>query len=160
MVDPMCPSDAEGLRFDQVATLFHRRLSRAIGVGLRRRGYSLPALSVLGILWKGDGLPQNEIARRAGITTPSCSAALAALQRAGLVHRRRCEHDRRRSEVWLTERGRAARVPIDAAVGQVLEGALAGTPPDDVARARAVMMTMLGNLDRIERRTPDRIAAE
>jgi DNA-binding MarR family transcriptional regulator len=160
MDEHMRPSGAESLRFDQVATLFHRRLSRAIGNGLRRRGYSLPALSVLGILWKGDGLPQNEIARRAGITTPSCSSALAALQRAGLVHRRRCERDRRRSEVWLTDLGRAARVPIDAAVEQVLDGALAGTPPDDIAKARAVMMTVLSNLDRLDRRMPGRMAAE
>ncbi|HSK40824.1 MAG TPA: MarR family transcriptional regulator, partial [Arenibaculum sp.] len=143
MIELSDPFDIEGVRLDQIATMFHRRLSRAIGTRLRRGGYSLPALSVLAVLWERDGLAQKEIARQAGITTPTCSTAIAGLQRAGLVSSIRSAEDRRRSEIWLTDKGRAARTPINAAVEQVLDGACVDTSPDDLAKACEVIMRIV-----------------
>jgi len=69
-------------------------------------------------------LPAGEIARRLAITAPTVSESIAALERKGLVTRRRADHDARSVECMLTPRGRR-------------EGRRAAEWPDFLAEAAA-----------------------
>jgi DNA-binding MarR family transcriptional regulator len=68
---------------------------------------------LLSALWREDGIAQAGLAARLGIEAPTVSRALERLERAGYVRR---EPGRGRSRrVYLTERGRALRRPVEQA---------------------------------------------
>jgi DNA-binding MarR family transcriptional regulator len=58
-------------------------------------------------LWVEDGLTQRELSTRVGTMEPTTLSAIAIMERNGFVERRRNDQDRRKVNVYLTERGRA-----------------------------------------------------
>lgn len=63
---------------------------------------------LLGILLKDDGLPQKEIVEIMDIRPSSVGELVGKLEQSGLAERRENEHDKRVTNVFLTEAGRAA----------------------------------------------------
>lgn len=82
---------------------------------------------VLRVLWERDGIPVLVLSEETLIPGPSLVGVVDRLQRAGLVGRQRCLHDRRLVRVVLTRKARSleARVTpkVDAAY-EALEGLL------------------------------------
>ncbi len=68
---------------------------------------------VLMQLFDRDGQAQSELLDSVGLDHSTLSKSLRRMQEAGLVTRRPSEHDRRALNVWLTDRGRAMREPIE-----------------------------------------------
>ena len=57
-------------------------------------------------LWHEDGLTQTELAARVGRREPTAGTAVRVLLRRGLIRIERQDHDRRKTRVYLTRKGR------------------------------------------------------
>lgn len=71
-------------------------------------GHEVPAGTwiFLRTIWEEDGLTQREISERAGIQEAATGSALDKLERFGLLKRIRNGVDRRKINIFLTDRGR------------------------------------------------------
>ncbi|WP_246023148.1 MarR family winged helix-turn-helix transcriptional regulator [Nocardia yunnanensis] len=81
---------------------------------MRRLGLHLGQNHVLAVLWDDDGRTPGEMAAALNVTTPTIVKMATRMAGAGLLERRRDEHDNRLVRLWLTERGRALREPVEA----------------------------------------------
>ena len=57
------------------------------------------------LIEEGHPMSPSELARKAGVSDARIANTLRALEKRGYVERRGCEHDRRRVEVLVTEKG-------------------------------------------------------
>lgn len=71
-------------------------------------GMTLSQFAVLEVLLHRGALTHHEVAEKVLKTRGNITTVVNQLERHGLVVRRRCEHDRRRVFLDLTERGRVA----------------------------------------------------
>ena len=97
-------------------------------------------------LWNEEGMTQHELSRRVGMQDPTTVSALNTLERAGLVRREPSREDRRKTNVFLTENGRALRETMMERVAEVNELAIRGVDPHDMAIARRVLTRISENL--------------
>lgn len=82
---------------------------------LRRRGVTdiVPSHGdILNYLLRHDGATSTDIAVGSHRTKPTVTVLVDKLIAAGYVERRRSTKDRRETEVWLTEKGRALRTHV------------------------------------------------
>jgi DNA-binding MarR family transcriptional regulator len=96
----------------------HKQLTRALDAELdAAHGLGLSTLEVLGRLAAaGDRWPRlSELAAETGLSLSRISRHMDALERRGLVQRRRCETDSRAVEAHLTDAGRALQQEAEAA---------------------------------------------
>ena len=63
-------------------------------------------------LWREDGITQSELSERVGRRGPTTGAAIKLLVRSEFVRIEKSRHDRRKSKVHLTERGRAMEAEL------------------------------------------------
>ena len=104
-----------------------RAFTRALAEALAPHGVAPAQWAVLLILWAEDRLSQTELSRRVAVEEPTMVRTLDRMERDGLVRRERDAHDRRRSRIVLSERGRALRdilVPAAVAVNAAAQQAL------------------------------------
>ncbi|GGB34077.1 hypothetical protein GCM10011316_02720 [Roseibium aquae] len=81
-----------------VSTQFHAHL--------RRYGVQVPAWRLLATLSEGDGKTIGHLARISLYNQPTTTKIVDRLEAEGLAERRRCETDRRRMLVYITQTGR------------------------------------------------------
>lgn len=86
----------------------------AADAAMRRHGLRLGQDHLLAALWERDGRTPGEVAAAIHVTTPAVTKTAARMAAAGLLTRRRDEHDNRLVRLWLTEAGRALRTPVEA----------------------------------------------
>lgn len=124
-----------------------RLLARALHARTIRHGVPIGQWSVLVVLWEEDGLAQNELARRAAIEPPTLARTLERMERDGVVERLRNRDDRRRVDVFLSQRGHALRdvlVPEAIEVGRL---ATAGLDDGERAQLRDLLERLIANLE-------------
>jgi DNA-binding MarR family transcriptional regulator len=83
---------------------------------------------------------------------PTTFTALKAMERLGTVERRQVGKDRKKVYVFLTPKGRALKdklVPIAEDVNRI---AVDGVPPEHIAIARSVLLSIIENMARDEER--------
>lgn len=68
---------------------------------------------LLAALWNEDGLSQRELVRRLGVEQPTVAKTVRRLEASGFIRREADPADRRVTRVVLTDRGRAAKRPIE-----------------------------------------------
>lgn len=119
----------------QVVRDVNRAFSRAVQGRIASFGISMGHWFFLRALWQEDGLTQRELSQRAGMMEPTTVTAINAMERQDLVQRIRNPHDRRKVNVYLTERGRALQHDVMPSVAGVATGAVQGLPSDEVIRA-------------------------
>lgn len=124
-----------------------RALIRGLQLRLSDGAISYGHWTFLRILWHQDGLNQRVLARRAGLSEPTTSAALDALERLGLVHRQ-APPGGRRSLIHLTAEGRALESDLLPVATDVNRTALRGIAARDVAATCRALETMVDNLAR------------
>jgi DNA-binding MarR family transcriptional regulator len=101
----------------------HKQLTRALDAELdAAHGLGLSTLELLGRLAAaGDTWPRlSELAAQTGLSLSRVSRHMDALQRRGLVQRRRCETDSRAVEAHLTEAGAEVAQAAEAAHAQAI----------------------------------------
>jgi DNA-binding MarR family transcriptional regulator len=109
---------------------------------LRRHGLHLGQNLVLAALWEKDGQTPGAIAAAVHVTTPTIVKMANRMTAAGLLVRRRDEHDNRLVNLFLTDAGRALQEPVEAEL-QALETQLtAGMSGREVT----ALMAALGRL--------------
>jgi DNA-binding MarR family transcriptional regulator len=102
-------------------------LSAGFSQQIKGQGISATAWRVLGALAERDGVTMTELAELVLFKQPTLTKAVDRMERDQLVQRRTPAEDRRRTLVFLTERGRRAAAPLvlrarqhDAAVARAI----------------------------------------
>lgn len=101
---------------------------------------------LLNQLWREDGVSQTVLIERLGVEPPTVTRTLQRLERSGFVHRRAEPGPRRVLRVYLTERGRALRGPVEAAWRRVEERVLGTLSEEERAQLRTVIGKMSASL--------------
>ena len=99
--------------------LTHRLVQRLLQTRIAPYGVQLGMWYFLRVLWDEDGLTQRELSNRIGIMEPTTLHTLATMERSGLIKRVRNTVDRRKTNVFLTPKGRRLQkilLPIAAQV--------------------------------------------
>jgi MarR family transcriptional regulator, organic hydroperoxide resistance regulator len=115
--DTLRPDESFGLLIREI----YRGQARMLQTMIAGEGVSIGMWFVLRVLWEEDGISQRELARRVGINGPTTVTALNSMERAGLVRRTPHPSDRRKTNIFLTERGRHLKDrlwPMAVAVNQ------------------------------------------
>lgn len=107
--DPILPFDTS---VGYQIRLTHRLMQRALQTRVERHGVTLGMWYYLRALWNRDGLTQSELSALIGTMEPTTLSAVVAMEQAGLVRRERNGKDRRKINVFLTEKGRALRTEL------------------------------------------------
>jgi DNA-binding MarR family transcriptional regulator len=90
----------------------HRALSRVLATQIAAHGVSIGQWYFLRALWMEDGLTQRELSHRVGMMEPTTVTALNSMERRGLVERVRNARDRRKVNIYLTDKGRSLRAVL------------------------------------------------
>ena len=112
------------------------------GLGITQEQFTL-----LGLLWRQDGLYQSELAERAFKDRHSVTRILAGLESKGLVERRPDERDARLARCHLTDKGRSLCGPLRKVHARHLKEAFRGMDAQEVAGLRAGLVKLRRNLE-------------
>jgi DNA-binding MarR family transcriptional regulator len=115
----------------RLLTRTHKALLAASDEAMSRHGVRAGQNLVLEVLWADDGLAPGELAARLGVTTPTVVNTANRMVAAGLLERRPDPADRRLVRLFLTDRGRAARAPIEEVRRRLAEHALGTLTPTE-----------------------------
>ena len=125
-----------------------RLFARCLQPRIAREGVSIGMWFVLRMLWDEDGMTQRELGERVGINGPTMVTALNAMERAGLVKRVHNQIDRRKINVFLTERGRKLKSKLWPMAAEVLELSLSGLTRSQVQSLNVMLAQIRLNLER------------
>jgi DNA-binding MarR family transcriptional regulator len=93
-------------------------LTRGFCDQVKERGVSTTEWRILAALWERDGATMTELAEQVLFKQPTLTKAIDRMERGQLVQRRTPSEDRRRTQVYLTERGRRIAAPLQAQAQQ------------------------------------------
>jgi len=134
-----------------------RALVRALQMRLGEHGVSFGHWTFLRILWESDGLTQRELSEQAGVMEPTTFSAVKAMERLGYVVRRRQPGDRKKVYVSLTPKGRGLRGKLVPLAEEVNRIAVHHVHSGEIARTRKLLLLIIENLARDERRADIRM---
>lgn len=92
-----------------------KKLRAASDEAMSRHGVRVGQNLLLELLWDNDGLTPGGMARALGVSTPTVVKSAARMEAGGLITKRRDPHDARLVRLYLTDRGRAVREPVQRA---------------------------------------------
>ncbi|GAB6057218.1 MarR family transcriptional regulator [Desulfonatronum parangueonense] len=102
---------------------------------------------VLWQLWNHEGGVQRELASTTFKDMTNMTRILDGLERRQLVVRRRDEHDRRCSRIYLTDEGRALQEGIQRLAGQLAEQAYQGLNWEEIDQLKGMLSRIYENLN-------------
>ncbi len=103
-----------------------RALRAGIDRDLRTRGLRLGQYQVLRVLWDTDGVTPRELSLRLAVEMPTVTRTVQRMLRDGLVRREDHPNDARSVYIYLTEKGRTVREPIEHLLSSHMARVLAG----------------------------------
>ncbi len=124
----------------------HRTLSRVLATQIAAHGVTIGQWYFLRALWTEDGLTQRELSHRVGMMEPTTVTALNGMEKRGLVERVRNASDRRKMNIYLTDKGRSLRgtlMPIEEEINLL---AVAGLPPHQRELFERLLCRLIENL--------------
>jgi DNA-binding MarR family transcriptional regulator len=136
----------------EFVALFTRaaKLMRASAdTAMKRHGVRVGQNLVLEALAEEDGLTPGELAERLHVTTPTIVKMAARMEAAGLVTKRRDAKDARLVRVYLTDRARGLRGPLEEERRRLQERATANLTPEERRHLEHGLATMISNLEEI-----------
>ena len=126
----------------------YRAFSKVLQTRISAHGVTIGQWYFLRVLWEEDGLTQRELSQRVGMMEPTTVTALNGMEKRGYVKRVRNATDRRKVNIFLTEKGRALRSRLLPHAADVNRIASKNVTLQDIERMRTVLNTMKENLDR------------
>jgi MarR family transcriptional regulator, organic hydroperoxide resistance regulator len=114
---------------------------------MKRYGGRGGQTKVLIALYETDGLTPIEVARKLGIAAPTVVKMASQMAAEGLITRRRDPRDRRRVHLYLTERGRAVKKPIEEALRRFQRRTTAGLTEEERRFLASAFAKMVRNLE-------------
>ena len=149
----MPPTETEIATFRRFNRFYTRQIG-ALNVGFLDSDFSLSEVRVLYELAHRPGLNATDLVAELGIDAGYLSRMLQALQRRGLVHRRRSQRDGRARLLELTARGRAQFDRLDARQRADVLRVLDPLPPaarrDVLTRLATVEQTLSASVPKAE----------
>jgi MarR family transcriptional regulator, organic hydroperoxide resistance regulator len=127
-----------------------RALLRALQMRLAAHSVSLGHWTFLRILWEKDGLTQRELSEQAGVMEPTTFSALKAMERFGMVTRRRMPGNKKKVFVYLTPKGRLLKSKLVPLAEEVNAVAAHNVKVSDIAITRQTLLAIIENLARDE----------
>lgn len=106
--------------------LTHRLIQRYLQQKIEPHGVTPGMWYFLRALWHQDGLTQRELSIIVGTMEPTTLTAIKSMERNGLVRRERNTRDKRKINVYLTERGRGLKSELLPLARDVVETAVNG----------------------------------
>ncbi|WP_420547554.1 MarR family winged helix-turn-helix transcriptional regulator [Curvivirga sp.] len=107
----------ESLGFN--ARMTHRAFTRALQARLTKHNIPIGQWYYLRVLWREDGLTQKALSDQLGIMGPTTVVALRAMERDGLIKRVRNESDRRKINIYLSEKGKALETELSPYIDDI-----------------------------------------
>ncbi|MCB9949187.1 MAG: winged helix-turn-helix transcriptional regulator [Rhodospirillaceae bacterium] len=123
-----------------------RAMSRALATRISTMSVSIGQWYFLRALWEEDGLTQRELSHRVGMMEPTTVTALNSMEKRGLVERVRNPRDRRKMNIFLTEKGRSLRDKLMPCEDEVNKVAVAGLSESDVEALERSLRQILQNM--------------
>jgi DNA-binding MarR family transcriptional regulator len=133
----------DGLLLRDSFRLFRKALQTLLAA---ETGVTVAQYWVLRTLWIEDGITHIELGQRVGIEKAGITSIIQNMEKQGLILRRRNDEDRRKFNLFLTERGRALREPVLACARQVNARAAAAIPASELKQMRSVVRRMMRNV--------------
>jgi MarR family transcriptional regulator, organic hydroperoxide resistance regulator len=125
------------------------KLSRtAVDEIMKRYGGRGGQNRILWVLYETDGLTPIEVARKLGISAPTVVKMSSHMVGSGLITRRRDSADRRRVHLYLTERGRAVKKPIEEMTKRFRRATSAGLTVEERKVMAGAFAKIVRNLER------------
>jgi DNA-binding MarR family transcriptional regulator len=152
---PQPPAGGEGtdIHFDSsigyVLRDTYRGFSRVLQSKIAPHGVSIGQWYFLRVLWEEDGLTQRELSQRVGMMEPTTVTALNGMEKRGYVKRVRNVKDRRKINIFLTEKGRALRARLLPFVPEINRIASKNISEADLETLRTLLAAMKKNLDQL-----------
>lgn len=147
MVEPAPPGRERAERvLSSIVRELHRSFARALQRRIATHGVSMGQWFFLRVLWERDGLTQRELSQRVGMMEPTTVTAVSSMERRGFVRRVRNPHDRRKVNIFLTDRGRELRDILLPCAAELEETALRGVDAVDAARTMATLLKVMENI--------------
>ena len=131
----------------QLVSVAARLFSRALQSRFAEHDVSAGQGPLLLYLREKDGLSQKQLSRRVQIEEPTTTRTLDRMERDGLVRRIRDENDRRRINVFLTERANLLRDELVPYALEVNALATHGLSEQDKAKINSLLTYMIARLD-------------
>ncbi|PAQ13934.1 MarR family transcriptional regulator [Bacillaceae bacterium SAOS 7] len=101
---------------------------------------------VMMLLWKKDGLSQQEIAEKLKKDKTNIARMLLNLEQKGLIRRVCCQHDRRSLKVFLTQKGDNLKEIIIPIAKEINKQIYKGISEEELQTVRSVLSKMRENL--------------
>ena len=139
---PFVIEDSTGHLIALSARLFARALQERV----LPQGVTVGQWSLLLHLWDEDGLNQKTLSRRVQIEEPTTARTLDRMERDGLVRRVRDTGDRRRINIFLTERGSQLRDELVPCAQEVNALATHGLSNQDKSKINSLLGYMIARL--------------
>ena len=119
-----------------------------IQVKLKEQGINLTfeMLEVMGVLWRKDGVNQQEIADLTLRDKSSMTYLLDNLVKRKLVKRVEDDNDRRNKMIYLTKEGNELREQLNPWVAEVYEMATEGVDVNNLQNGMLLLNEMINNL--------------
>src|SRR5579871_3107271 len=90
----------------------HHLVSESFHRQVKRHGVSATEWRILAVLSERDGTTMTELAELVMFKQPTLTKAIDRMERVHLVRRQTPDEDRRRTLIYLTERGRRSVAPL------------------------------------------------
>ncbi len=150
---PQADASDDSMAFDSsigyVLRDTYRGFSRVLQSKIAPHGVSIGQWYFLRVLWAEDGLTQRELSQRVGMMEPTTVTALNGMERRGYVKRVRNSKDRRKINIFLTDKGRALKAKLLPFVPEINTVASHGISETDLEQLRTLLAAMKKNLDQI-----------
>ncbi len=130
----------------------HRVAGRVFSRLLRERGIEINSAQgcVLFALWREDGIPITELARRTALGKSALTSMLDRLEAQGYVERVPDAKDRRATRIARTDKDRAMEVDYRRVSDEMSEIFYAGFSAAEIARFEKDLERILANLEETE----------
>jgi MarR family transcriptional regulator, transcriptional regulator for hemolysin len=119
----------------------------AMDAEAEKYGISLTQWRYLRELWEEDGLTSGELTRRVGRQGPTTVVAVKSMERAGLVRVEKSDHDRRKSYVRLTARGRRLATMMSPVIQRINDLAVADLSASELRLLKQLVVRIQRKLD-------------
>lgn len=105
--------------------------------------------TVLAVLWRKDGISQQNIADETGRDKPSTTRLLDNLEKLGYIQRIADEKDRRINLIYLTELGKSSETKILTVVNKSFLDLTSGISQHEQETIRKIFKTIYLNIEKL-----------
>ena len=129
-----------------LARILFRSFSRLLEQGTLNHEVSAGQWRFLRQLWRGDGITQRELSERVSMREPTTVVAVKGLEKAGFITRKKTRDDRRKTFIYLTERGRELELLLAPYNAEIHELATRGMSVDEIETLQKLIKRAIANL--------------